>query len=67
MRGQCVPAPVHGNAGASREVVVEPDVGGPRMIELHIPVAERRYFPVYFVAERYLRKCCAVRWCRPHR
>jgi len=65
VRGQCVPSPVHGNAGASREVIVEPYVGSPRMIELDIPVAECRYFSVDFVAQRYLRKSGAVGRCRP--
>lgn len=67
VRGQRVPAPVHGDAGASRKVVVEPDVGGPRMVKLNVPVAERRYLAFDFVAERYLRERRAVRRRRPHR
>jgi len=60
VRGQRVPPAVHGDTGASREVVVEPDVRGPRMIELNVPVAERGDLAVRFVAQRDLRERRAV-------
>lgn len=67
VRGQRVPPAVHGDARAPREIVVEPDVGGPGMIKLNVPVAERRDFAVHLVAQRDLRERRAVRRCRPHR
>lgn len=65
--GQRVPAPVHRDAGASREVVVEPHVGGPRMVKLNVPVAERGYLAVGLFAQRDLCERRAVRRRRPHR
>lgn len=65
--GQRVPAAVHGDAGASRELVVEPHVGGARVVELDVPVAERRYLPFGLVAQRDLRESRAVGRRRPHR
>lgn len=43
VRGQRVPPRVHADAGTARNAVVEAHVGGLRLVELHVPVAIRRY------------------------
>lgn len=43
VRGQRVPPCVHADARTTRNVVVEADVGGFRLVKLHVPVAVRRY------------------------
>lgn len=67
VRGQRVPAAVHGYAGAPRELVVEPHVRGARMVKLNVPIAERRQLALRLVADRHLGERRAVRRRRPHR
>lgn len=64
---QRVSTSVHRDAGASWEVVIEPHVGGPWMVKLNVPIAERWYFPVDLVTQCDLRECRAVRRRRPYR
>lgn len=49
VRGQRVPPRVHADAGAARDAVVEAYVGGLRLVELHVPVAVRRYLFAEFL------------------
>lgn len=49
VRGQCVPSRVHADAGTTWDAVVETHVGGFRLVELHIPVAVRRYLLAEFL------------------
>lgn len=43
VRGQRVPPGVDADAGTAGDAVVEAYVGGLRLVELHVPVAIRRY------------------------
>lgn len=61
MRGQRVAARVHADRGATRNIVLELDVGRLRLVELHVPVAVRCDLFGQLLAERDLREGGAVR------
>lgn len=65
--GQGIAARVNADARAPRDVVVEPDVGRLRLVELHVPVAVGRYLLVQTLAQGHLGERRAVRRERPGR
>lgn len=67
VRGQRVPSSVHADTGAARDAVIKPHVGGLRLVELHIPVAVRRYLLAQLLSQTDLSEGRSVRGERPRR
>lgn len=64
VRRKRVSSRVDTDARSTGNVVVEPHVRGFRLIELHVPVAVRRYLFAQLLSQPYLGECGPVRWER---
>lgn len=62
VRGKSVPPRVDADASTARDIVVESHVRGFRLVELHVPVAVRRYLLAELLSQPDLGEGRAVRW-----
>lgn len=67
VRGQRVSPSVHADTCAARDAVIKAHVGGLRLVELHIPVAVRRYLLAQLLSQTDLSEGRPVRGERPRR
>ncbi len=65
VRGQGVASSVESETGATRQTEFEPDIGGFRMIKLHVPVTVGRYDIGSLVSQSDLGEGRPVRWETP--
>lgn len=64
VRRKRVPPRVHTDASPARNIIVEPHVRGFRLVELHVPVAVRRYLFAQLLPQPHLGERGAVGWKR---
>lgn len=64
VRRKRVPPRVHTDARPARNIIVEPHVRGFRLVELHVPVAVRRYLFAQLLPQPHLGERGAVGWKR---
>lgn len=64
VRRKRVSSRVDADARSTRNIIVEPHVRRFRLIELHVPVAVRRYLFAQLLPQPHLGECGAVGWKR---